>query len=990
MSLFKIVGNYYEDTLDYYTREFKKLDPAYDPVVMEKEFLKFQDNPTKSPILSKFKERFMSIFEIPSDKISKKVEIMKLLAMTYMKLDRVRESDSSYWAARARTYSNLRIIIFVMTLVVGYFVLVYLRKYSVEGMTDKTVILQSNIAYFTIFTVIFTVFLLFGINLGESIKMSKERGSSNLNKFNDFNLLLVPNIQFQQFFTGLGYLTVNNTSLANKFFKKVSGPPSIKTDNDQCGPTTQSKISMYVLNKDPCKSKANLDEIYNDLKREVSEYTFQFYNYGHGYTTLRKQVVKSTSRYMLKEVRNVMTFYYYLVNKKGDYDTERSVIESNKKMLDKILISKLQSMKLSYFLDSSSTSASSLMDVTIAENEDVTKNPQFAGAMAVLQNSIMYLAVFLSPLYHRESPTSETFSTKTEYNYLPQNIKDEDKQASQIQTKTYFTNKATQRYNEMLMKVEGSSPQDFNVLFADIILEYEDYIAKYVNEVILVMKGNNMFILDDAYISKKWDEYVKTTPLAQMDKTYITVFKEAFTKVLFPRVREGVYAKFDMNGTLPTVNSIIAFKESLVIDVLADELSNYNINVRENTPYILDKIIKNTSGVVDEKLLIIYKNILVKLDQNIEMKKRMKRSNEKVDQRFVTASEFTDRIGDISFNDVHQGLKTQYMYEILNDFYMEVSGAIGTSENTGNPVNRTEHNIFYKKQRGFKLARWTIFMVCIIIALVFIYFLIGWIQGLRNIEYEKSLLDPDAPNYKQLKYVVRTKKVNHWIKMLILFSISVFFMAMLYSYYKKAIDAFEFNKDTIETNTSDLLDVIMKLDTHMSVLKQSVGDNGYMRISDHMTINEEGKAEMFKGIVELIDKYEKCNYIINISQSYIPFPYTEITVDAFMIGASLLSFLYVYGQMSPLSRLQKIKKLNKMGEDVAFMSDAEMTKLVDLEKACNDEEIDIISFTLKIIIFSFVFMFLIFYTVTIISSTGEFKNGLYNSSFFEESQCYSG
>ena len=109
-----------------------------------------------------------------------------------------------------------------------------------------------------------------------------------------------------------------------------------------------------------------------------------------------------------------------------------------------------------------------------------------------------------------------------------------------------------------------------------------------------------------------------------------------------------------------------------------------------------------------------------------------------------------------------------------------------------------------------------------------------------------------------------------------------------------------------------------------------------------------------------------------------------------MIAACVLCFVYIFGQMNPLERLKKIKKLNKMKEDAMFTNDEEMRKLVDLERICNLEEIDMIAFTLKIIFFSFLFMFLIFYTVNIISSTGDFKSGLYNSAYFEESRCYNG
>lgn len=987
MSLFKIVGNYYEDILDYFTKEYKKLDTSYDPVAMEREYLRFQDNPMKSPILSKFKEQFMKIFEIPREKIAKKTEITKLLALTYMKLDRLKESDAHYWDSKAATYTYIRAIMIIMLFILAYLILIYLRKFSLEGIDDRITILQTNVAYVTVFTIIFTIFLIFIINLSEKIKMSHDRAVSHSNQFTNFHLLLVPNIQFQLFFTALGYIVVNNQIVANRIFKKLnetSQRGESKDDNTHCGVNTSTKIKKYVLNKDPCKNRTNLDEIYDDLKQDIADYIFQFYNYGHGYSTLRKAVVKSNNNYMLREVRNILSFYYYLINKKGDYDVEKSVIENDRKILDKILVKKLETLQLSYFLDGSVDGTSK--NTSVIDNEDVESNPAFVTALGRFQNAIIYLGMFLYPLYLKESPTSAA----PVYLYLPQNITGEEKDQYKLQTKEYFIKKADERYNEMLAMVKGASPSEFNMLIADYIQQFADYITTYVHDLIMVIKGADLFVLDEKYIVDKIDVLYKLVPFAYVDSTYKNIYKEAFIKVLLPVVKTNIFSNLDINNNSnPTINNMLAFKESLILESLAEELSRYKINIREHMNYVLDKVIKESN--VDDKLLIIYKRILLKLDQAIELKKKMKRTKDDVKPRFISGSEFNNRLGEISFADITKGLGTQYLYEILNDFYMEVSGAIGTSENTSSPTNRTEFNIFYKKQQNFKMASYLVFMIiAFIIPEAFVYYMIGWSRGLAELKDERKKLNPELPNYKTIKAVYRTKSVNHWIKLLIPLTMTFFVMAMLYSYNKKAVDKFEFNRDTIETNTSDLLDTITRLDTQLGIIQQSIGNKSHMRITDLKEITDDAKAEIYKNILDLVDKYEKCNYIINVSQNYIPFPYTEITIDAFMIAASVLCFVYIFGQLSPLERLKKIKKLNKMREDIAFVPELEMTKLVDLEKACNDEELDTIAFTLKIIVFSFIMMFLIFYTITIVTSTSNFKNGLYNSAYFEESRCYNG
>ena len=72
------------------------------------------------------------------------------------------------------------------------------------------------------------------------------------------------------------------------------------------------------------------------------------------------------------------------------------------------------------------------------------------------------------------------------------------------------------------------------------------------------------------------------------------------------------------------------------------------------------------------------------------------------------------------------------------------------------------------------------------------------------------------------------------------------------------------------------------------------------------------------------------------------------------------------------------------------MDPKEVDNLAKIEKECHAEDVDAIVFTIKVIVFSTIIMFLTFYTVTIMESAGEFRMGLYNSVYYEESRCYTG
>lgn len=997
MSLFKIVGNYYEDILDYYTKEYKKLDPIYKPEQLEAEYLKYQDNPEASPVLARFKEKFYSIFDIPNYKLAKKTDIVRMLAMTYMRLDRLRESDLRYWAARKKMYTNLIIVMTIVLCILLWFILMYLRGISLADLEGGSSIsrIKINIAYITVYTIIFSVFLVFLVNLGDLIKMATAVAKHHATQFTMYNLMFIPNIQLQMFLTALGYSIINDKNMANKIIKELTkmNKGDTKANSGEntmeagCAVNTSSRVQAYVMSKDPCKNKTNLDEVYDDLKDDLRNYIFQFYMYGYGYTMVRRQIIKSSHNYMLREVRSNMVFYYYMVNRRGDYDIEKETIENTRKIIDKEIITRLDILQFDFFVQGNGNNADML--TMIAENEDPTKNPLFVASKETFANAIIYLAMFLYPLYIKKDPAD--ISANPLFIYLPQHINDSDSNKFKSYTRDYFS-KRLETLKEQIQTTQSATPSEFNTMMADFILNYKEFIQKQLMDLIATMRGNNMFVVDESYIKSIIDHMYTLVPLVNLDAAYKEIFREAMMKVLLPRLKQEIFSQIGVkDNENPTLQSLINFKVSLVVDTMAESLYTYKLNVRENMSYIMDEIIKNRKEDVQDNMLEIYKRILLKLDNAIEMKKKVNQEKDPDSRKFVSVAQFHTRVDDMIFTDLQKGFDTKYLYDLLNDFYMEVSGAVGTSSNTSTPENRTEHNIFYTKQKRFKLAYIAIIMIYVIVGELYGYYIISWSDNLSQLNKAKKLLVPGSADYKVLRSILRTKSINHYIKIFLVTSIALFICAMLFSYYKKATDAFEFNRDTIETNTSDFLNAVTKLDEQMNEIQAIVGENKmFARIQDIKEITDEMKSSLYTNIREAIDKYEKCNYIINVSQTQLPFPYTEVTLDIFMIFGVSMCFLYVMGQMKPLARIQKIKELQHKIANIMVEPDIETTQYIQLERACHYEDIDIVVFTLKIIFFSFLIMFLIFYTFNIITSTTEFKNGLYNSGYFEESRCYNG
>jgi hypothetical protein len=310
---------------------------------------------------------------------------------------------------------------------------------------------------------------------------------------------------------------------------------------------------------------------------------------------------------------------------------------------------------------------------------------------------------------------------------------------------------------------------------------------------------------------------------------------------------------------------------------------------------------------------------------------------------------------------------------------MEVSHASGTSG-----IDRTEQNIFYQQMKNFRMSRTLIIMVTIIIIMGYIYYVIP------QIKIWNKLSNAPEPETATGEVIRSINHVNIAAKTLIPLVAMVFVIVLLFSYHSKSVHKFNFNKETIETNTSYLLSSLTKLDSLVGKINKAVDSKRYAAIGDIQEIKEEDKTDMYKYMMNVIEQYEKCNYIINVSRNKIPFPYTELTVDIFMMGVSLMAIVYLTMKIGPIARLEKIKELNKKREDAIIMTVSSLKEVADKEKVCNTEDVEAIVFTIKVIVFTAIFLFLIFYTVTILESATEFKMGLYNSVYFEESRCYTG
>lgn len=995
MSLFRIVGNYYEDILEYFTQEYKKKYPSFEPKNMEKLINIYRDGNHSE--LQSFKAGFYELFETNDQ--YKKTEIIQLLSSTFRKLDKLKNADLAYWESRTRNASSLYtmiiIIIIIVSLLFVYLVIVNINKNKEEtGIVRK---LKIVISYVLVYTFILVLFVLLAMNSSDNKKISHQIRASHDSQFQNLNIQLVPNIQLQMMFTAIGYYAINDTKTYERIVKAIKKKQERKNQSSESNDTTcttnitSKVIGDYINNNDPCKNKADLHTIYDSLKSSIAEYCFNFYNYGRGYTTLRSLVVKTSTIFMLKEVRGILNFYYYLLNKKGDVDIEKLTMENKKIIIDKFIISRLQTIdvtkigKVSDKVDESYYMKNENFEFN-EEKKDALANEDSAFLLEIktLDIALKYLGCFLYPLYLRLQADDPNISSDVKL-FLPQNIPLTVNDTFKKEIKTYFKVKLKERYSEFLSAIQMSN--DIAGIFSVIIQEFDDYIIPYIKNAILKTKGDILLPIDRSYT--KWrmtvdkestNEYNKD-PFNKFPDTYKNLFSEAVVKALFPKITKSILSDVKTSGD--------NFKVAMIANDIASKMISYKINIREHKTYIIDTLLEKYGKGVQQNTITILENILSNLEKSIEVKKNVREISDKTNPRFVDVSEFTKRIDDIVIDDFIDGIDAEYLYDLMKSFYNEVSGAVGSSS-TLEPQNFTEYNIFQKKQRQMVRTRKLLHFAIALIIQGYILYLIYWFDDLKYLYANINSITTKVDGTTE-RIVQQMHWLNIFVKLILVTLGMIFIIALLNSYFKKQTDIFEFNRETIEINTSNLLSSITQLNNKIHLLKGKTVKKPNIRIKDaYDEFTNEEKTNLYKILVQTIESYEKCNYIINVSRSSLPFPYTDITVNSFMMLLTFFAVIYVMGKMQPIKRLKTIKELYELQSDSLYTSDEELQQQLEVMIKCSNLEIDTIAFTLKVVFYSFIIMFLIFYINTIIQSSGDFKNGLYNSGYYEEQRCYNG
>lgn len=934
MSVQKVIYNNYTEILDYMR-------------AMEKKFAGLEN-----------------YFDTLKDSSQLKKALLDRLSDTTVSIEMTFNANIAFWDKKKKTQDSflaMCIVFIIITFIMVFFVFFMMKVSELDMLKTPNKTFEKGRSFFMhliIYMCFLSVFIVMIINIKGNIDLCKGQREKLLYEMRGRinNEINVGYIQ---------YIVKDVTHL--DFYKLML----------QFGYKKRSMARKVELPQE-LASIADYDTLYETFGNEIAMSLKNFYNNGKGYMETRKIYVMSNPINMLKESNRIMDYYNYIALKRNN---EKTSEEQMKKIIDELVVSQLKKVSKN---NANTTPTDQNSKDTIIQNNEA--NVDFSNSLQNLVDAYRYLLIYLYPLYikadiHDASvPEIIRKSMPNNVNIKEQNsISGKDRSSFLSNMKIIFDVNYKSKYAGYVNSAKAAG-ENMDDVIKQALLDFVPYFRRLYYHLFLDLTGTYWFPFEKEYmVDRKILPLFSATDAGPLGSTAAS-YKSTVMKQVEATLIETIKSSFNH----------VAAMRAYIIEEISNSMLPYEIFVIKYQSYIVTQVLKGRKYTSDD--IDMYNQLVLDIDKTLRLKKQLRENT--VDKKFVDPQEFVEVLNGLSYQDMLDGLNTKYYQEIVNAFYKSVSYSVNSKENGLNNLD----NIYYNSLKLYKMWKVTVFLTTVIIVFVWMYFMVGLAEEWRRISIDiaiKKQMAYKSENIDNISFVNKesmNRMMNLTFKLVVPLFLAIFIISLLFSFQKKSLAAFDFNRELIETNTMELKDAITELNETIDEITENINPVDFSKKIETLEgFSTEKKTDIYELVKKIIDKYDKCNYIVEAQKSKLPFPYTEVVMNGFIILVIVLCFFYILGQIKPVKRIYNIKELNKMKEEAIYMSAAqfeEMKKMIEYERSCHEEDIDTIIFTLKVIFFLFIVLFLMYYSTQIISSTGQFKAGLYNSLYFENSSCY--
>lgn len=914
---------------------------------------------------------------------SMKREFMAKLSDTVMRIHILFWSRQVYWQSKKKSHTAI-LAIFSIILVVIFIVFAYIvyKRQKIEKLPmQKTLEIVTN--YIIVYMIILTIFIALLTNAKKmqtfcqrEVEKSEREGETYSSFMFQGSKKKIERTLFKLAYAARGKLDDTGELLAGNV---------LATNELICKPPKKTREGSEFTDIYNCETQTpNYEKTFESMREDLKLAMKRFVSGPEdrpnidGYIEVRQMYIVSSPVPMLKETKRIVDSYYNLTLKeKHGKDNKPPDAEKQKAVIKTLLIDPMSAiMKQTDDVDPDAYSAALLDEGFKKEQEDLRK-------------LFLYAAAYAYQIYVQKLPNDPSFPSNVK-NVLPSTIPD-------VNDPFRIAFVAQQASISKSMKFDARDSTKISSAIADTMVQVSPAFEPKYNSVLRVLgnrKVNGSFMFDKDTVQTVLMDSLKSVP--EFNDAYVSFIKDTmYTYIVLP---------------LKARVNLASASLGMLVESSSTALAAQNITITKFNDYIMAEVTKGMRSDDLTSKVSALSDTLSQIAKSVAMKRQLKKP--KGEERFLDDADFVEVLDNTTFSQFKNMLETENISYVVNEFYKKISEAVNLSLETSD-------NLYFTFNKRYEIWRRTVIMASVTIVLIWLKYAKGlWSlkkylhvdlvkklelqqaaveklgEGARSKggeEGDKANADLKAAQY-QLELVyreMRNRSVNWYIRMIVPACFVVFVISMMFAVLNKAGVKNGFNVDMIESNTSILRTAVDQLRLKVGSITVSEQDS-FKKIKDIPEITGDNKIAIYRDLRSIIEKFEKCNFILESQKNQLPFPYSEVAIGGTMAVVTAFCMLYVFSKLRPMSRLKNIRDLNKMKAEAAI-ADMNQAKSIqrELEQmlACHEDDIDSVVFTLKIVFFIFIVAFLIFYSTKVVTSSGEYKSGLYNSVYFDESAC---
>lgn len=545
------------------------------------------------------------------------------------------------------------------------------------------------------------------------------------------------------------------------------------------------------------------------------------------------------------------------------------------------------------------------------------------------------------------------------------------------------------KYNSSYMKnIENASISAKDNSFRSYISNFNVYFEKLFNDVLdlELMKLNpsneQLFVFDTNFMREMIENIIdNNSALKQTEPKYRFYMTDAIINIIVDEQKKRFikkYVDYNAEGTTPNMvkSKYITNKVNEATKILAASISPYQIAVADYNNYIYKNVFEGE--LQNPYLVSVIDNILLQIDFEASLIRKMKPTLVGDDEdKFVMPQNFVSSIGTYKFSTLVQSLRVNDLQDVVKALAFDQTG------------------MFLEKEKSVTKAKLMLTGAILVSIFGYVVYMTLVHSSIPNMEQIKELASTIKPvqEIKQLDNE-KLKSANTVIIREIMvsgvpFAMIVLFIAIFTSFVEKRQTDLKFNKERIEYNTTSIKNNITELQKLITELESKIKiDDKNKPIKDISSLTDDDKLKMYKLMKNILSSYDKCNYIIGTNRSVLPFPYAEVFADGLIIGVIICVIAYILFRFAPLERLLELKELYEYKETAeTLVNDQTFIKEIATKYSCHTDNVESIMMTVKLLFATSIIVFMFLYTTRVVNSTKLYNIGIYNSKYFQKSQC---